>query len=80
LFFAFAGWGQNRNGSDGTNTVVIPSGGFGGDRGSAVATQQTITDAFNFNNLDNGVRGVQNGLCQGFYAVSNELGNLGSQM
>jgi hypothetical protein len=63
LFFAFAGWGQNRNGSDGTNTVVIPSGGFGGDRGSAVATQQTVTDAFNFNNLDNGIRGAQNGLC-----------------
>lgn len=39
-----------------------------------------MTDAFNFNSLNNSIRGAQNGLCQGFYAMSGELANIGSQI
>lgn len=37
------------------------------------ATQQGMTDAFNFNQLDNGIRGISNGLCDGFYATNNAI-------
>lgn len=93
LFFAFAGFG-NRNGNgngngncNGTNTVVIPAnmgfGGFGGSGYNACctpATQQGLTDAFNFNQLDNGQRGLERGLCDGFYNSSMMISNLGTQM
>lgn len=75
LIFAFMGWGRN---------------GFGGNSGNdgynvynaccAPATQQGMTDAFNFNNLDNGIRGIQNGLCDGFYAVNTSILNLGQSL
>lgn len=89
LFFAFAGWGNrggNNNGNNdgGVNTVFVPTGGglFGGNSGynncCTPATQQSLTDAFNFNQLDNGIRGVQNGLCDGFYSTSLGISNLGN--
>lgn len=37
------------------------------------ATQQGMADAFNFNQLDNGIRGISNGLCDGFYATNNAI-------
>lgn len=78
LIFAFLGWGRNGFG-----------GGFGGGfDGSPFnyspcctpATQQGLSDAFNFNQLDNGIRGVQNGLCDGFYAINSSIANLGSSL
>lgn len=57
-------------------------GGFGNNDGAAVpyaaacctpATMQGMTDAFNFNQLDNSLRGIQNGLCDGFYAMANNI-------
>lgn len=92
LFFAFAGWGgrggygnNGGNNDGGVNTVFIPTGGnglFGGNSGynycCAPATQQSVSDAFNFNQLDNGIRGVQNGLCDGFYSTSLGISNLGN--
>ena len=91
LFFAFAGWGGNRNGNNnncdgGTNTVVIPTNAFGGDNYGGynscctLATQQGITDAFNFNQLDNGMRGLERGMCDGFYTTNLGITNLGTQM
>lgn len=91
LFFAFAGFGRNNGnsgngGGNGTNTVVIPANmGFGGSNGGynaccTPATQQSLTDAFNFNQLDNGVRGLERGLCDGFYNASLMTANLGTQM
>lgn len=88
LFFAFAGFGGNRgygNGGDnGVNTVIVPTnGGFGGNGYSACctpATAQSVTDAFNFNQLDNGIRGIQNGLCDGFYSTANNITTLGSNI
>ena len=92
LFFAFAGWGGNGNGrnnnggSDGVNTVVIPAGGMGGFGGNGYnacctpATQQGLTDAFNFSQLDNGQRSLERGLCDGFYSVNLGVSNLGTTM
>lgn len=58
LFFLLA-WGGN---------------GFG----NGAATQGALTRAdlcqdFNFNDLQNGVRGIQNGLCDGFYAMNTTM-------
>lgn len=64
--------------------MFVPTGGglFGGNSGynncCTPATQQSLTDAFNFNQLDNGIRGVQNGLCDGFYSTSLGISNLGN--
>lgn len=47
-------------------------GGFGGGGGAlnGVVTRAELADSFNFNNLDSAVRGVQQGLCDGFYAMN----------
>lgn len=56
-------------------------GGFGGNGGGdgyswgyspccAPATAQGLSDAFNFNQLDNSLRGLEQGLCNGFYTVA----------
>lgn len=70
LFFAIGGWG--RNGLGGNN-----EGGGGGMYGynscCTPATMQGVSDAFNFNQLDNGVRGIQQGICDGFYAMNNSI-------
>lgn len=40
-------------------------GGFGMNRGMAApATQQDVAAGFNFNQLDNGIRGLERGMCQ----------------
>ena len=91
LFIAIGGrgwgYGGNNNGGDcgcgGTNTVVIPSNvsGFGGYSAYCTpATQQGLTDAFNFNQLDNGQRGLERGLCDGFYTTNLAITNLATQM
>jgi hypothetical protein len=59
LLFGLGGWG--RNGGDGYNACCVP------------ATAQGVTDAFNFNQLDNGVRGIERGLCDGFYSTANGI-------
>lgn len=64
--------------------MVIPAnmGGFGGGYNACCtpATQQGLTDAFNFSQLDNGQRGLERGLCDGFYSVNLGISNLGAQM
>lgn len=59
VLFALFGWGGNG------------FGGFGGNGG--IATRNDLCESFNFNNLDNAVRGVQQGLCDGFYAMNTSL-------
>lgn len=61
-------------------------GGFGCNNRGNCATQQDITNGFNFNNLDNGVRGIERGICELGYAglqQSNQtqaaIANLGYQ-
>ena len=52
-------------------------GGFGGGNGAlnGVVTRAELADSFNFNNLDSAVRGVQQGLCDGFYAMNTGILN-----
>lgn len=69
LLFGMFGWGGMGFG-----------GGWGGNGFNSPAGQGTLTRAdlcseFNFNNLDNAVRGVQQGLCDGFYAQNTALMN-----
>ena len=85
LILLFAGGGWNRNGFGGNG----PDGGY--NACCTPATAQGVTDAFNFSQLDNGVRGLERGLCDGFYstataingvtaAVNQNIANLGYQM
>lgn len=50
-------------------------GGFGGWGGQDSLTRADLCQGFNFNNLDSAVRGVQNGLCDGFYAMNTGMLN-----
>lgn len=52
-------------------------GAWGNNRGNC-ATQQDITAGFNFNQLDNGIRGVERGLCDLGYANQQQTYELGS--
>ena len=65
LLFCRGGWGGYGFGGNGGNS--------GYDACCTPATQQGITDAFNFNQLDNGIRGISNGICDGFYATNNAI-------
>ena len=97
------GKGDGMFGGDGSWIVLIilfalfgggfGGNGFGGNRsgGGDCATQADLCNSFNFNNLENSVRGVQNGICDstyalntsllnGFHGVDNAVCNLGYQM
>ena len=43
--------------------------GFGGGRGEGT-TREEISYGFDMNGLESGIRGIQQGLCDGFYAVN----------
>ena len=47
--------------------------GFGGNGGSS--TREEIAYGFDMNGLENGVRGIQQGLCDGFYAMNTGMLN-----
>ena len=48
--------------------LLFRGGLFGGNAdGNGALTRSDLCEGFNFNNLENGVRGVQQGLCDGFY-------------
>lgn len=66
LLFGAGGWGR---------------GGFGGGGGGydaccTPATAQGVADAFNFNQLDNGLRGIEQGLCNGFYTSAQQINSV----
>lgn len=46
-------------------------GGFGGGGGCGCET--AVSNGFALNGLENGIRGIQQGLCDGFYAVNTGL-------
>lgn len=51
-------------------------GGFGFGNGAAAQgalTRADLCQDFNFNDLQNGVRSLSNGLCDGFYAMNNTM-------
>lgn len=58
-------------------------GGFGFGGGGAglqgMVTRADINEGFAFNNLQNGVLSIQQGLCDGFYGVQGQLANMAAQ-
>lgn len=80
------GYGGGAGGEGNTNTIVIPPsennvyGGAGFSPCCTPATQQGLTQAFNFNQLDNGIRSLERGLCDGFYTVNMGISNLGTSV
>ena len=67
LFAMIFGWG---NGGWG--------GGFGGGNGAGLngaLTRADLCQDMNFQGVENGIRGVQQGLCDGFYAMNTSLLN-----
>ena len=60
LFAMIFGWGGNGNGN-----------GRGG--GGGCVTQADLCSGFNFNNLENSVRGIQQGICDSTYALNSAL-------
>lgn len=65
FLFVFCGWGN---------------GGFGGFGGNGAGLQGALTRAdlcqdMNFGQMENGIRGIQQGLCDGFYAQNTNLLN-----
>ena len=55
------GWGGNGGGYD---ACCVP------------ATMQGMSDAFNFNQLDNGIRGIEQGICNGFYTSAQQINSV----
>lgn len=61
--------------------VLMGGWGFGNNRGNMGAeifangsmTRDQIADEFAYNDIKNGIRGIQNGLCDGFYAMNTTM-------
>lgn len=77
--------GNNSNGmfgGDGWWALIIfamifgwGNGGFGGYGGgqSGADTRTAIYDGFTMNNVENGIRGIQQGICDSTYALNNAI-------
>lgn len=64
LFAMIFGWGRGGFGG----------GGYGNDGGNCgCVTQADLCSGFNFNNLENSVRGIQQGICDSTYALNNSI-------
>lgn len=61
LIFAMFGWGGNGWG-----------GGFGGNGGGALTRADLCSD-MNFSQLENGVRGISQGICDSTFALNNSI-------
>ena len=55
-------------------------GGGGGSGFQGMATRADINAGFQFNDLQNGIRGIERGLCDGFYGVQNGFNSLSAQL
>lgn len=70
---------NNRNDNDFEDLILLAllfGGGFGnggGIFGGGGGCQAAVSSGFALNGLENGIRGVQQGLCDGFYAVNTSL-------
>jgi hypothetical protein len=54
----FCGWGN---------------GGWGGNRAGTENVRDAVAYGFDINNLENGVRGLEHGICDGFYDMNTSL-------
>ena len=68
----FGGWG-----GDGAWWLILLFlfgwGGNGWGNGGSNSTRSEIAYGFDINNLENGIRGIQNGLADGFYEVNDNM-------
>lgn len=71
------GWGRNgfggNNGGDSSGMGALPYVMAAGTQGGL--TRADLQSEFGFNGLENSVRGVQTGLCDGFYALNTSILN-----
>ena len=73
------GGGGGMFGGDGWWGIILLAllfgwGGFGGNRGGGGGGgNDPVSQGFALNSLENGIRGIQQGLCDGFYAVNTGL-------
>ena len=49
--------------------------GYGAGIGGGTTTREEISYGFDMNGLENGIRGIQQGLCDGFYAANTSMLN-----
>lgn len=70
IFALLFGWGGN-NGWSGGNS----GGGSVMPMISGIATRADINEGFALNNLENGIRGIQQGICDSTYALNNAITN-----
>lgn len=49
--------------------------GFGRNNFDGTTTREEVAYGFDMNNLENGIRGIQNGICDGFYAMNTGMLN-----
>lgn len=49
------------------------NGGFDGPAANGALTRAEMYDGFNTQNIENGIRNIQNGLCDGFYAQNTTM-------
>lgn len=68
----FGGFGGGMWGGMGNGGLLAAANG--------ALTRADLCSEFNFNGLENAVRGVQNGLCDGFYAMQGSINGLGANM
>lgn len=56
--------------------------GMWGNNGAmqGALTRSDLCEGFNFQNIENGIRGIQNGLCDGFYAMNTSVLQLGNTL
>ena len=73
LLFAFGGWGNNGWGNRNNG------GGCGSGEGSGNVYSNYVL-ASDFSSLERKIDGVNNGLCDGFYAVNTSFGNLNNTL
>lgn len=60
IFCVFGGWGNG-------------FGGFGGNGLQGALTRADLCQDMNFQGIENGIRGIQQGLCDGFYAQNTTM-------
>ena len=76
--------GGNRSGGDGfwggdgvwgflILALLFGGRGFGFGGGGGCGCETAVSNGFALNGLENGIRGIQQGLCDGFYAVNTGL-------
>lgn len=66
LFALMGGWGGNWNNRGNMGAEIFANGSM---------TRDQIADQFSMQDIKDGIRGVQNGLCDGFYAQNSTMLN-----